>query len=359
MTRAGGVPAGPKGWRTALESRLQRLWFAPRGGVDALLIALLWPAHRLVSAIGAARRRRIAQTRALPRPPHTPRVVVVGNLVVGGTGKTPLVVALADALRSRGWRCGVIARGHGGRDAARGVLRVAAADDATRVGDEPLLLAHRTGGPVAAGYDRAAALALLEQAGECDVVLSDDGLQHVPLRRDVELVVFDARGPGNRYCLPAGPLREPLSGALLVDAVVLNGDEARPPLPHSRTFRFAIEPTAFIALRGGRRWAPADFVAELGDRPVDAVAGLGAPQRFFDTLVRLGLRVRRHRLPDHAPIDPAWLARLPSAWIVMTEKDAVRCRGFDDTLLARCVALRIDAVPEPGLIDWLEDRLRG
>lgn len=358
-TAAAPAPARASAWRAALEARLQRLWFAPRGGVDTLIGGLLWPASRLVAAVGASRRRRIAQARALPRRPAVAPLVVVGNLVVGGTGKTPLIVALVDALRARGWRPAVIARGHGGRAAAAGAHRVTAADTADAVGDEPLLVAHRTGVPVAVGHDRAAALALLERTADYDVVLSDDGLQHAGLRRDVEIAVFDARGAGNRRCLPAGPLREPLSGALLVDAIVLNGDDTRAPLLHSRTFRFTVEPTAFVGLAGDAAWPVDAFVASLAGRPVDAVAGIGAPQRFFDLLTRLGVRARRHPLPDHAPIDPQRLAALPGERIVMTEKDAVKCRGFEAALLERCVALRVDAHPEPALIDWLEDRLRG
>ncbi|HYF60936.1 MAG TPA: tetraacyldisaccharide 4'-kinase [Burkholderiaceae bacterium] len=355
--RAAPRPAGS--WRAALERRLQRLWFAPRGAADRAAGWLLRPLAIAVGAVAAERRRRIAHGKLRRRAPGEPPVVVVGNLAVGGTGKTPLLIALAQALARRGWRPGVVARGHGARARASAPVRVGPGSDARECGDEPVLVARRTGLPVAVSPDRAAALRALLEAERCDVVLSDDGLQHEGLARDLELAVFDARGAGNGRCLPAGPLREPLRGALLLDALVLNGADAVAPIVHSRVFRFRIEPTAFVELADGRVRGLEETLRELGRGPVHAVAGIGAPQRFFDTLARLGLEVRGHALADHAPIDPAWLAALPGGRVVVTEKDAVKCTGFDDALRARCVALRVEAVPEAALVDWLEDRLRG
>lgn len=344
----------------SLEARLGRLWFGPRGPLHAVADALLAPLGALVGAVAGSRRRRIARAKASPRvPAGRPPVVVVGNLVVGGAGKTPLVIALADALAERGWRPGLLARGYRGRAEHGPARRLRRGDDAAEVGDEAFLVAGRTGRPLAIGRDRGAALAALLGPGDCDVVLSDDGLQHQGLPRDVELAVFDARGAGNGRCLPAGPLREPLRGALLLDALVLNGAAVEPPIVHSRVFRFEVVPTQFVTLDGARRWTPAAFASEAAGRGLDALAGIGAPQRFFDTLAALGVAARPHPLPDHAPIDETWLRALPGDWLIMTEKDAVKCTAFDAALLARCVALRIEAVPEPGLVDWLEDRLRG
>jgi tetraacyldisaccharide 4'-kinase len=352
------VDAAP---RAALEHRLQRLWYAPHGFADALAGAVLWPAAALVGAVSASRRRRIAQGKARPRPPGRPKVVVIGNLVAGGAGKTPLIVALAQGLRDRGWRPGVLARGY--RSAAEsdpGSARRVPGDGAPAdYGDEPVLVARRTGVPVVVGRDRERALQGLLAGSDCDVVLSDDGLQHVGLRRDLELAVFDARGAGNGRCLPAGPLREPLTGALLMDALVLNGPATQAPVVHSRVFRFEVVPTEVVALDGTRRWSPAGFADLVRGTTLDAVAGIGAPQRFFDTLAALGISARPRPLPDHSPIDPAWLASLPGPWLIMTEKDAVKCTGYDAVLLERCVALRVEAVPDAALLDWLEDRLRG
>ncbi len=347
--------------RAALEHRLQRLWYAPRGWADVVAGALLAPLAALVGAVAASRRRKIARAKARPRPAGRPRVVVIGNLVAGGAGKTPLIVALVEALRERGWRPGVLARGYRGAVEAdpSGARSVPADGSAAEYGDEPVLVARRTGAPVVVGRDRDAALRGLLAGADCDVVLSDDGLQHVGLRRDIELAVFDARGAGNGRCLPAGPLREPLTGALLMDALVLNGAATPAPVVHSRVFRFEVVPADVLALDGRRRWSPSEFADTCRGATLDAVAGIGAPQRFFDTLAGLGIAVRARPLPDHAPIDPAWLAGLPGPWVIMTEKDAVKCTGFDAALLARCVALRVEAVPDAALLDWLEARLRG
>jgi tetraacyldisaccharide 4'-kinase len=253
----------------------------------------------------------------------------------------------------------VIARGYRSGAEHAAPRRVSPGDGAAEVGDEPLLVARRTGAPVVVGADRESALRTLLAAAPCDVVLSDDGLQHAGLVRDLELAVFDARGAGNGHCLPAGPLREPLRGALLLDALVLNGRDTAAPLAHSRTFRFEVLPSGATGLADGRSFAATELLARARGAEVDAVAAIGAPQRFFATLAGLGLRVRPHVLRDHAPIDPAWLASLPGPLVVMTEKDAVKCGGFDAALLARCVALRVDAAVDAALIDWLEARLRG
>lgn len=361
MATGGGSPAGSRSasLRARVERRIQRLWFAPQGATDALASLLLWPMHRLVCAVAASRRARIARRKGAAPPAGQPKVVVVGNLTVGGTGKTPLLIALAGALAGRGWRPGILSRGYRGRGERGEARTVDANGEAADFGDEPLLVARRTGLPVVVGRDRGAALARLLAEHDCDVVLSDDGLQHVGLRRDVELAVFDARGTGNGRCLPAGPLREPLSGALLVDALVLNGPDTPAPLLHSRLFRFEVVPTGLVALDGARRWTPEGFAAETRGRTLDAVAGIGLPRRFFELLVALGIDARPHPLADHAPIDEAWLATLRGDFVVMTEKDAVKCAAFDPLLRARCVALRIEAVPQAALVDWLEGRLRG
>lgn len=328
---------------------------------DALLWIALRPLSALVAAVARTRRQRIAEAkadrsrRAGPRPVP---VVVVGNLIVGGTGKTPLLIALADGLARRGWRPGIVARGYR-RRGATGALLVGPDSGVDEAGDEPVLVARRTGRPVAVGAERAAALELLLARTDCDLVLSDDGLQHAGLRRDVEIAVFDRRGAGNGLCLPAGPLREPLAGLRHVDAQVLNGRDAAPPVAHPCTFRFDVRPTAVVALDGSRRWAPEAFAAEAAGHRCTAVAGIGMPARFFGSLAALGIGADAVALPDHARIDRDWLAALPGRWLIMTEKDAVKCSGFDGILLSRCVALRIEAVPDAALLDWLEDRLRG
>jgi len=347
--------------RAALERRVRQLWFEPRGSIDALIGLVLRPLGSLVGAVSAYRREQIARDKLSPRASGSPAVVIVGNLLVGGTGKTPLLIALAKGLTARGWRIGVIARGHGSDDrGARESPRQVPPDGTSgEFGDEPILIARETGLPVVVGRDRGAALRRLNAIKALDVVLSDDGLQHVGLRRDIELAVFDSRGAGNGRCLPAGPLREPLSDALLLDAVVLSGKTTSTPITHSRVFHFQTVTTRFAALDDSRSWNIGEFVAQTGGLSLDALAGIGTPERFFDQLAALGITARCWPLADHAPIDQAWLASLQGRWLIMTAKDAVRCTGFDAGLRARCVVLHIEAVPEAALIDWLEDRLRG
>lgn len=352
--------------RQRIESLLTRLWFAPTPGLALRLVGLcLAPLAWLVGTVATRRRQRIA---ALPLPSIP--VVIVGNLVVGGVGKTPLVGAIAAALAERGWRPGLLARGHGAR--RHDARLVGALDDPAETGDEPVLLARQGGHPVAAGAQRAAALALLRSSHpEVDLVVSDDGLQHEGLPRTVEIAVFDARGAGNGRLLPAGPLREPLRHAQDMDAVLLNGD-ARCPTAARRSFRFAIEPGVFVRIARGPAPAPglpdtlspeafrAHVAAACGrsDAPgaLVAVAGIGAPQRFFDTLARLGLPPAQTLCPgDHQPLTPETLAALDARFIVMTTKDAVKCEAWADD---RCWALQASARLDPAFVDWLDDTLR-
>jgi len=242
-------------------------------------------------------------------------VVVVGNVALGGTGKTPLVAWLVAALRARGYRPAVLARGHGG--SARRPQLVGAQADPAVVGDEPLLLARRTGVPLAVGRDRVAALALLHEVHpEVDVVVSDDGLQHRRMARDVEVLVFDgARGAGNGWLLPAGPLREALAPALArADALVYTGQGP------AGAMVMALEPGAAVQLADGAARPLAAFAASR----VHAVAGIGNPERFFTMLERLGMVVDRHPFPDHHPLHAGELEFGDDAPVLLTEKDTVK-----------------------------------
>lgn len=337
--------------RERLEPALSALWYERSPSrTQRLLRAAMAPLAALTAAVAKRRRRDI---RRLP-PPAVP-IVVVGNLVAGGAGKTPLVVALAEALVQRGWAPGIVASGYGARRSDARL--VGADDDAIEHGDEPVLLARRTGRPVAAARERAQAVAaLLAAHPEIDVVVSDDGLQHAGLARSVEIAVFDERGAGNARCLPAGPLRAPLSQAASMDAIVLNGN-ARPPLAHPHTFRFRIEPLRFVALDGHAAPVPAgEFASRLGADAAVALAATGAPRRFFDTLRTLGIDAAGIALPDHAALSAARLGAIDAPWILMTEKDAVKCAAWAD---ARCWYLEVRALVEPGLADWLTETLHG
>ena len=311
--------------------------------------ALLYPLSLLFGAVVKVRRALhaggISPSTRLPVP-----VIVVGNITVGGTGKTPLVLWLAEFLRARGLKPGIICRGYGGR--SRSPQRVAPTSDPLVVGDEAVLLARRGGCEVWAGADRvAAALALLAAPAPCDVVISDDGLQHYALARDLEICVVDAgRGFGNGWLLPAGPLREPPSRLAQVDAIVVNHDIRDEPHP---TLAGLPDTVPRINMRvEGRQFRnlanPAQCVGpeHFRGRTVHAIAGIGNPQRFFSLLRLFGLDIAARPFPDHHPFTAADLAYAGTETVLMTEKDAVKCRRFAKNTHWE---LAVDAAPGPAL----------
>jgi len=278
-------------------------------------------------------------------------VVVFGNLVAGGTGKTPLVIWSAELLRAHGRRPGIVLRGHGG-SATAAPREVGPGDDAGLVGDEALLLAGRAGCPVWACADRAAAArALLRRHPDCDVILADDGLQHYALQRDLEIAVEDARGHGNGFMLPAGPLREPASRG--VDATVVNAPPEQPPAGRApgAVFHMQLVPQGW-ATPDGR----AVERAELAGRRLHAVAGIGNPGRFFDTLRAMGLDPVTHVFADHHAYTASDLDFRDCDLVLMTEKDAVKCRSFGRSDL---MALRVAAEPDAAFADFLLKALHG
>lgn len=295
------------------EALLARHWWRPRlTPLTAALLPLSW-------LYGTLARR--AQARARPRRAPKP-LVVVGNLVAGGAGKTPTVIALVQALQRAGRRPGVISRGHGRR--GDGVHAVEATDAPAVAGDEPLLIRRRTGVPVFVGRDRvAAAEALCAAHPQVDVLVADDGLQHHALARDAELVVFDERGCGNGRLLPAGPLREAMPSAWPpARLVVYNApvpSTSAPGMPATRRLGDALPLADWHAGRG----AAAVPLATLRGHPLVAAAGIASPERFFGMLEAAGLTIRRLPLPDHHAFDT-----LPwpqdGAEVVVTEKDAVK-----------------------------------
>jgi tetraacyldisaccharide 4'-kinase len=335
----------------AFSDRLVAAWYAP--GLTPLTAAL-WPLSMLVRVAMALRRwaygKGLLHSVRLPVP-----VVVVGSIVIGGVGKTPLVRALGAALVQRGRRPGIVSRGYGGGNS--GPRAVAPGDDPAVVGDEPLLIAADAL-PVWVGRDRvAAARALLAAHPDCDVILADDGLQHYALRRDFEIAVIDqARGLGNGQMLPAGPLREPGSRLAQVDALVrLTVGE-----PPASTRGSGGQDTAMthepLPWRNVTRASAVADPSAWRDGIVHAVAGIGNPGRFFDLLRRLGLDPVCHAFPDHHRYVRAELEFPDATVILMTEKDAVKCAAFAD---GRCWYLPIRARIEPALIARLERTLRG
>ncbi len=246
-------------------------------------------------------------------------VIVVGNINVGGTGKTPLLIALVEALRERGFNPGVVSRGYGSSE--RGPLLLDAASDPRKVGDEPCLIQRRTSVPVVIGQDRGKAAQWLLAKTECDLVLVDDGLQNPRLARDIEICVIDGvRRFGNGELLPAGPLRESPLRLRSVDFLVCNGGQAQGrEVPMSLLGDAAVMLSAPHSKRG---------LSALSGASVHAVAGIGNPQRFFDQLQAQGLLPIRHVFPDHHPFKADDLAFGDDLPVLMTEKDAVKCALF-------------------------------
>jgi tetraacyldisaccharide 4'-kinase len=306
---------------------------------------LLWPLSLAYGAVSARARRK-----ASPQPGPDIPVLVVGNLVLGGAGKTPTVIALVQAFQAAGRRPGVISRGYGRQGAS--VREVTSDAAAQAVGDEPLLIQRRTGVPVWVGRDRsAAARALCAAHPDVDVLLSDDGLQHRRLRREAELLVFDDRGVGNGQLLPAGPLRELLPGALgRHQRVLYTGQSLSTRLPGGLGRRALRRAWPLDAWLQGQAAAAVELPSLVG-RPLLAVAGLAAPQKFFDMLDAAGLTFATLPLPDHHPYATLpWPATTPD--VLTTEKDAVK---MDPSALGgtRVWVLPLDFQLPPGLADDL------
>lgn len=335
-----------------LESTLNRAWLR-RG----LLARALWPLSRLFGALLALRRGLyrcgwLASVR-LPVP-----VIIVGNVFVGGTGKTPLTIWLVDALRRAGRMPGVISRGYGASETAPRLVL----PDATpqQVGDEPLLIARRAQCPVMVGRDRvAAAKALLAAHPELDCIVSDDGLQHYRLARDVEIVLFDGRGAGNGWLLPAGPLREP--AARRRDFTVVNlvpGAELPAGMP-AGSYRMDLAGAVAQRLCDPAQQLPLHLLRRLPGK-IAAAAGIGNPARFFATLRQAGLAFEELPLPDHYDFAANPFGNIAADIILITEKDAVKCALVtelknDPRLWVVPVAARLDGA----LVQRILEKCRG
>jgi tetraacyldisaccharide 4'-kinase len=310
------------------QSWFNRIWYSGQAPPWWLV-----PPSVLFSLVSGVRRRlyahRLIPGRRLPCP-----VIVVGNLSVGGTGKTPLVCWLVEQLRTMGLRPGIVTRGYGGSEREPQIIDAAA--DPQLFGDESVFLAQRSAVPVAVGRDRPAAAQLLIQAA-CDVVISDDGMQHYALRRDCEIIVIDGdRRFGNGWLLPAGPLREPISRLDLANAVVVNG--GRPLSDHAIAMR--VHGDTAVSINSGMRRELSKFAGHC----VHAIAGIGNPDRFFNMLRAYGIEVIGHALDDHAMPQRAQVVFADDKPVLMTDKDAVKCRNMAD---ARHWVVPVDAVFTP------------
>ncbi len=325
---------------------LHRAWYERAPGFQ-----LLTPLSLLYGLVTGLRRRLyrigVFQTYTLPVP-----VIVVGNIVAGGVGKTPVTLFLVEALKRRGYTPGIVSRGHG-RDDVDALVEVKADSDATDAGDEPLLLARRSGCPVIVASDRVAAAQALAAKG-VDLVVADDGLQHYRLGRDYELCIVDGeRGLGNGWLIPAGPLRERAGRLASVDAVLVNGEARHPSLRAVDAPSFHYRATTALRLDGSE----ARPLSAFSDQPLQAVAGIGNPARFFRMLESFGLAITPQPLRDHASFDPASLSG--DEPVLMTEKDAVKLSpSQDERLWFVPVDLQLDDAAAAALLDSIDQACR-
>lgn len=319
--------------RARIESALHAAWQE-----KGLFSLLLWPLAQIYAGIVASRRAGYEHHGERVHHDSVP-VVVVGNIYVGGTGKTPVVIALVQALQARGWHPGVVSRGYGARAAEKPRTARGSTLDPTLFGDEPALIAAETGVPIAVHPDRMAAIRRLRRHyPEVDVVISDDGLQHLALGRDIEIIVQDSRGVGNGFTLPAGPLREPASRLQSVDFIVNNllPGEAAPEVRHgmAHTVEMVMEPAIVEHLESGERKDWKDWLAHHGRQRCAAAAAIGRPERFFSMLRAHGLTpAQTLSLPDHHDYRGTPFDQISAECILITPKDAVKCRRFNDPRL--------------------------
>jgi tetraacyldisaccharide 4'-kinase len=325
--------------RADTEQRMNEIWYG--NAPVPLWLRALEPVYRL-----GQRLDRCRQLRQRPADLAAACIIVVGNITVGGSGKTPLVIRLCRMLREAGLQPGVISRGYGRSE--QKLRLVSPASDPGLVGDEPLLIAQQSGVPVIVAADRCAAARALLKKG-VSIIISDDGMQHYRLPRSLEICVIDGnRVFGNGRSLPAGPLREPLQRLGTVDYVVINGAAA--PLPAG----IEATPMSLVAgllrpLGGGPNWR----LSQFGGCRVNAVAGIGNPTRFFDLLRHARINVIEHAFPDHYSYSRVDFESMsPELPVLMTEKDAVKCRNLG---LVNAWFLSVDAVLPT---DWEEDLLR-
>ena len=314
-----------------------RFWYR-RG----LLAWLLWPLSLVFGVLVLTRRVLYGIRVFKSQHPGIP-VIIVGNLTVGGSGKTPLVIWIAEFLKSKGWSPGIVSRGYGAKVEAPRAATVAS--DAAEVGDEPIVLSRRSGCPVWIGPERVRAAAVLRrEEPKVDVLILDDGLQHYAMRRDIEIAVVDARGFGNGFLLPAGPLREPGWRLKTVDAVVAHGSS----IPG---YAMSLEGETAHRMTDARERQP---LKAFAGQKVHAVAGIGDPNRFFQQLGRAGIRVVPHPFPDHHRFTPRDLEFGDDAPVMLTEKDAVKLRSV---ARAHWWVLPVTAKLDPAFGLWLSEKL--
>lgn len=336
-----------------LQNKIERSWYRPLGW-NQIFLPLSWAFE------GLAKRRRgqfISGQRAVTRV--SVPVIVVGNISVGGTGKSPLVIYLIEALRQQGWRPGVVSRGYGA-SVQDFPSQVVPQDEPGSKGDEPVMIVRRTGVPMVIDPNRGRAANYLLSKHSCDVIISDDGLQHYALARDIEIAVIDGqKGLGNGHCLPVGPLREPPKRLSEVDMVVLNQSDggcllANFDVDSEKQFSMAIAADGIYPLASLENSESSATKAASLNGKVHAVAGIGNPDRFFASLRQQGLEVIEHRFADHYQYQCHDLQFGDGLPVVMTEKDAVKCLRFE---LENSHYLKVSSQVEETMMSLLLDLL--
>ncbi len=310
------------GFTDKLRQQLEAIWYAPHH----FACYALWPLAKILEMVAHYRYYRFQQQKKNQRSTPVP-LIVIGNLTVGGTGKTPLVIALVQRLLAEGYRPAVLSRGYAAQS-SQYPIQVSMHSSAHQVGDEPLLIYQQTQVPVMVDPQRRRALnKLLQQHSEVDVIISDDGLQHYAMARDLEIVVVDGvRGWGNGLCLPAGPLRESLSRLKQIDFLVVNGGAIKNfTAMHPQTIAMELQFSGFCFVKNQQPIA----LEILQQQTNIAIAGIGHPQRFFNDLKKLNLNIQPIIFADHYRYQVEDFKGFPAdQWIIMTEKDAVKCKDF-------------------------------
>lgn len=320
--------------KKVIREGVEKRWYGTPG-----VLRLLSPLESLFAAL--AKKRRKSQTDQAVKV--SAPVIVVGNISVGGTGKTPVITALVKLLQKSGYKPGVISRGYG-RNSTKSCLLVSSSVVAQECGDEPALIYQQTGCPVVVDEDRVKAAQFLLNTQACDIILTDDGLQHYRLQRDIEIAVVDGgRLFGNEHLLPVGPLREAKSRLNEVDWVLVNvpsSIENLPPLEiKTEQYQVYIQPVSISHVKTGRR-LPIGHLKEMED--LQAMVGLGNPEKFFATLDALDLTYTKHVFPDHHNYIESEFTLFEGRSVIMTDKDAVKCDGFaSDTMYSLNVELAL------------------
>lgn len=322
---------------------LEHYWYQKN-----VLAWLLLPLSWLFCAVAITRRKFYKSGIKKSFSAEVP-LVVIGNIVVGGSGKTPLLIAISEYLKEKGFNPGVVSRGYGGT--ASGLKQVEEGDPASLVGDEPLMIHQRADVPVVIGADRVAAVSRLLAQNQCDIILSDDGLQHYRMHRDLEIAVVDAgRKFGNGFCLPAGPLREPVSRLGDVDIVVYNTAGTGSSAGDTGACSYALKIVDLCHLSKGEQSKLHSFTGKT----VHAVAGIGNPSRFFSDLRNSGVDVVEHAFSDHHVYTQDDFSGWDTDCIIMTEKDAVKCRVLS---LPDAWIMRVRADMSDALVSQLDSKL--